>query len=91
MSNPIVGWVYFNHEKKPVRTRTIEEINLQDIGEGQYGKQDPAHFWTFIVRDYKNSCINILEITKKTVLENFEKFLQENTLQKLLRGIKKKR
>lgn len=75
LSNPIIGWVYFNHDGKPVRTKDPSTIDLSDVGEGKYWKQDPAHFWTFIVWDYRNECINILEITKKTVLASFEKTL----------------
>lgn len=75
LSEPITGRVYFNHDNKPVRVRTMEEIVLSDIGDWKFGKQDPAHFWTFIVRDYQSENINILEITKKSILDRFEEVL----------------
>lgn len=78
LSEPITGWVYFNHENKPVRVRTQDEIILGDIGVGKYGKQDPAHFRTFVVWDYQNECINILELSKKSILDKFEWVLRDS-------------
>jgi hypothetical protein len=63
MSTPIIGWVYFNHEKKPVRTKTKEEIDENDIAEGIYGKQ-VKHFWTFVVWDYQQKGLSILEMSQ---------------------------
>ena len=77
LSDPITGWVYFNHESKPVRKRDQSEIVLSDIWEWKYGKKDPDHFWTFIVWDYSQERVNILELSKKTILKAFSEYLAD--------------
>jgi len=78
LSEPITWRVYFNHDSKPVRVKSMDEVNLSDIWTGKFWKQDPAHFWTFVVRDYQSECVNILEVTKKSVLEKFEEYLDDD-------------
>lgn len=77
LSEPITWRVYFNHEEKPIRVRTSQEVNLKDVGEWRFWKQNPVHFRTFIVWDYQHECVNILEISKKKVLDAFQKVLRD--------------
>jgi hypothetical protein len=76
LSKPITGWVYFNHDKKPVRVKEKSEVVVGDIWEGLYGKQC-NHFWAFVVYDSQKEDISILEITKKSVLKSFKNYLMD--------------
>lgn len=77
MSTPIIGWVYFNHEKKPVRTKTKEEIDENDIAEGIYGKQ-VKHFWTFVVWDYQQKGLSILEMSQMWLINALDAYTNED-------------
>ena len=37
LSRRITGWLYFNHQGKPVRVHKKEEIIASDIGESRFG------------------------------------------------------
>lgn len=69
LSDSIIGWVYFNLENKPVRTKEFpDDWKLQAKVNEKSNKQDsPKHFRAFQVRDYANNRICILEITQKSI------------------------
>lgn len=64
LSSAVVGWEYFNKENKPVRQKEKFEELPADIKNG--GKIKP--FWAFIVWNYRENRIQILELTQKTVM-----------------------
>jgi hypothetical protein len=63
LSSAIVGYVYFNKENKPVRSRSPFDEMPTDI------KKDGRinHFWAFVVWNYEAQRIQILEISQKTI------------------------
>ena len=64
LSSAIVGWEYFTKENKPVRSQDPFEELPDDIKDG--GKVNP--FWAFIIWNYDESKIQIMEITQKTIM-----------------------
>jgi len=69
MSSAIVGYVYFNKENKPVRSRVpFEETPVDMKPEGRIN-----HFWSFVVWNYDTSSkkpaprLQIFEVTQKTI------------------------
>lgn len=64
LSSAIVGYEYFNTENKPVRSREAFEEVPQDLKEG--GRINP--FWAFVIYNYDEKRIQILEITQKTIM-----------------------
>lgn len=69
MSDSITGYVYFNTDNKPVRSKeepTDWEAHAKTNEKS--GKKDaPKHFRAFIVRDYATKGLCILEITQQTI------------------------
>jgi hypothetical protein len=68
LSPAIVGWEYWNKESKPVRkkdkfTEFPSDIKLD--GEGNPTRIN--HFWAFVVWNYEEKSIQVLEITQSTV------------------------
>lgn len=64
LSSAVVGWEYFNKDNKPIRSRTVFEEMPSDL------KKDGRinHFWAFIVWNYDENRIQILELTQKTIM-----------------------
>jgi hypothetical protein len=66
MSQPVMGYEYWNGDNKPVRSKepikdVPEDARLDD------GKFKPKHFWAFVVWNYKDTKLQILEITQATI------------------------
>lgn len=61
LSKPIIGWEDWD-DKKPVRFR-IDEKPSKSIDPQKKIK----HFWAFVVWDYAESKVKILEITQSTI------------------------
>lgn len=69
LSDSITGYVYFDAENKPHRSKDmpIDRKEHAKINE-KSGKQDqPKHFWSFIVRSYSMKKVCILDITQKSI------------------------
>lgn len=64
LSSAIVGWQYFNRDNKPVRSKKVFEEVPDDI------KPDGRinHFWAFVVWNYNDNKVQILELTQKTIM-----------------------
>lgn len=75
-SEAIVGWEGWK-DNKPFRRKGIEknikdsEVDL-DTKFSKSGKPKINHFWAFIVWDYADKKLKILEITQKTVMKTLE-------------------
>ncbi len=77
LDSPIIGYVYFNQDNKPVRQREAFEEIPHDI-KIQNGKVTAVkHFWAMKIWNYKTNRIEILEITQKGIQEAI-KSLAEN-------------
>jgi hypothetical protein len=68
LSSAIVGYVYFNKENKPTRSRTTFEETPDDIKKD--GKVKP--FWAFTVWNYETKQIQILEVTQKGIMQSIK-------------------
>lgn len=67
LSAAIVGFLYWNTENKPVRLREKPETLPEDIRH-ENGKPDKVkHFWAFVVWNYKEGRIQILELTQASI------------------------
>src|SRR4051794_7544391 len=67
LSNAVVGWLYWNTDNKPVRLTHRPDVLPDDI-RYENGKPDKVkHFWAFVVWNYKESRIQIIEITQVSI------------------------
>lgn len=67
LSPAIVGFIYWNKDKKPVRSKQPFEYVPEDI-RVENGKADKVkHFWAFVVWNYDAGAIQILELTQATI------------------------
>lgn len=69
LSNAVIGYIYWNNENKPVRAKNQPTIQMMVNPKiNPTGKVDmPKHFWAFIVFDYSDRMIKIMEITQKNI------------------------
>lgn len=63
LSAPILGYVYWTDEKKPVRLKEAPEEAPDDMKSGGKVK----HFWAFAVWNYKEKKVQILELTQVSI------------------------
>ena len=78
LSRPVVGWMYWNLNDKPVRHMGAIKPNVEAslIKPEKDGKRDLKHFWVMIVWNYEKKAIEILEITQvsiQKVISNYAK------------------
>lgn len=73
LSSAIVGYEYFTTENKPVRSREAFEEIPTDLKKD--GKVKP--FWAFVVWNYQQHRVQILELTQKSIM-NAVKALVDN-------------
>ena len=69
LSDAITGYVYFNTENKPERSKEFPEWREANakVNENTKKKDTPKHFRAFVVWDYATSNICILEVTQKSI------------------------
>lgn len=66
LSKPILGWEDWK-DKKPIRYR------MEDKPQSSFDPQKPLkHFWAFIVYNYNEGQIQIMEITQATIRKKIE-------------------
>lgn len=77
LSDAIVGYVYWNNQNKPVRTRN-HPGNPSDIRvDATTNKPDRIKFfWAFCVWDYVAKQVAIWEVTQSTIQEQIEALLE---------------
>lgn len=82
LSEAIVGYEYWTADRKPVRLHEMPDSLPDDIGYSENkktGEQVPntiRHFWAFVVWNYTDERIQILEITQATVMAPLQKYVQ---------------
>jgi len=59
LSPAITGWIDWDN-KQPVRTKDRPEISIDPT-------KPAKHFWAFVIWDYKEKAIKIMEITQSTI------------------------
>jgi hypothetical protein len=72
LSSAIIGFEYWNKDNKPVRSRTPWDEIPADIKPQKDGSIRINHFWAFIVWNYNESRIQILELTQKSIMEGIK-------------------
>lgn len=72
LSPVITGYEYWNTENKPVRSKTVPTPwPAADARIDQSGKTtELKHFWAFVVWNYSDNRIQILEITQKGLMKS---------------------
>jgi hypothetical protein len=76
LSSPLLGWVFFNEENKPVR-RSFEEgeFTHEELAELKAKRNDKGefegsrHFWIMLVWSYKYNAPKILELTQISIIK----------------------
>jgi len=69
LSSAIVGfesWIDEEGKRKPLRWRMGVDMPVEKIGD------DPKHFWAFVVFNYKDEKVQILEITQKGIMKSIK-------------------
>ena len=64
LSSALTGFVYFNKDNKPVRSKEGFEETPTDIKDGGKVKE----FWSVVIWNYATQSIQVMEITQKTVM-----------------------
>jgi hypothetical protein len=68
LSPAITGFEYWNKENKPVRSKENWDLIPQDIKlDDDNMPTSIKHFWAFVVWNYTDNLIQILEITQATI------------------------
>ncbi|MEM9686676.1 MAG: hypothetical protein AAF934_07115 [Bacteroidota bacterium] len=89
LSGPLVGYVFFTEDIKPVRrpydpnSRTLgdftraelEEMNAKRNEEGEF--EGSRHFWMMLVWDRKTNSPKILEVTQITIIKALYRLLED--------------
>ncbi|WP_407265211.1 hypothetical protein [Tenacibaculum maritimum] len=82
LSNPLIGWVFFSEDKKPIRraydesSPTLGDFSKEELVELKAKKRENGefegsrHFWIALVWDYKTESPKILEITQITIIRS---------------------
>lgn len=68
LSPAVVGYAYWNTENKPVRSREAIRTIPNDIKFEDDGRFSIRHFWAFVVWNYDEQSLQILEVTQKRIM-----------------------
>jgi len=72
LSSAIVGWEYWNEDRdgnrKPIRKHFDEDLLIGEIQEPDRVKK----FWAFVVWNYKDEAVQILELTQKGIKKDIQ-------------------
>jgi hypothetical protein len=81
LSSAVVGMMYWKttgDTRKPIRKRMGEPIPSTELEMNRWGKVDkPKHFWAFVVYNYNDKKVQILEITQKGVMKSIETLVSD--------------
>jgi len=69
LSEPLLGYMYWTKDKKPVRQSEPFEGIPEDAQLNDEGKFRPKHFWAVVVWNFNESRVQILELTQATIQE----------------------
>lgn len=74
LSEAITGfelWINKKPVRRPLNTFTKEELLSADINTFTNVLRTPQYFWAFVVWNYAEKKVQILQISKKTILDGF--------------------
>ncbi len=69
LSSAVVGFEYWNLQDKPVRSKEGWDYIPADCKPDQEGKYSVRHFWAFVVWNYDDKRVQILQIAQKKIME----------------------
>jgi len=70
----IEGWRAFNTSGMPMRKKTKDEIDLNQLGKNSFGQDEkPIKFWAFPVFVYEENNVQICEIHQKSLMSELER------------------
>lgn len=75
LSSAIVGyesWVEEDGKRKPLRWKMGTSMPADKIGD------DPKHFWAFVVWNYKEEKVQILEVTQKGIMKAIQALTRDD-------------
>jgi hypothetical protein len=67
LSAPILGFEYWTEDRKPVRARELWKVIPLDADISGERGWAPKHFWAFVVWNFEDKAIQILELTQATI------------------------
>jgi len=68
LSSAIIGYEYWNNENKPIRSKEYPK-DTPDIRLDKDGNPTRIkHFWAFVVWNYEQKRVQVLELTQKTLM-----------------------
>lgn len=76
LSAPILGHEYWTEDRKPVRSRELFKFIPTDADISNGFK--PKHFWAFVVWNYAESAVQILELTQTTIQSALTDLIQSD-------------
>ena len=76
LSSAVVGFEYWNTANKPVRSRDMFEEMPSDIKVSKEGTTRINHFWAFIVWNYEQQRVQILELTQKGIMDTIKEYVE---------------
>jgi hypothetical protein len=75
LSSAVIGYEYWNTQNKPVRSRERWDSIPDDIRLEKDGKPKINHFWAFVVWNYEESRVQLLEVTQKSVQSQMKAYV----------------
>jgi hypothetical protein len=77
LSAPLMGFMYWTNDKKPVR-QTEPFKGTPDDAKLEEGKFKPKHFWALVVWNYAESRVQILELTQASIQGPIQDFAMDS-------------
>ena len=75
LSSAIVGYEYWNTNNKPVRSRERWSSIPADCKQESDGQFKINHFWAFVVWNYEEKKVMLLEVTQKQIMTQIKAFV----------------
>jgi hypothetical protein len=76
LESPILGWELWK-DNKPVRFNMTEDIPMSIVDGADVDKhtgqpKTPRHFWAMVVWNYEEKCLQVWEITQKSIMQKIK-------------------
>ena len=79
LSSAIIGYKYWNTENKPVRLKEMPKFIPKDLRMDETGRPSTIkHFWAFVVYNYNENSIQILELTQSGIQGSIKNLVDNN-------------
>jgi hypothetical protein len=75
LSSAVVGYEYWNTNNKPVRSRDRWDYIPADCKQEKDGQYKINHFWAFVVWNYDEKRVQILEVTQKQIMTQLKAYV----------------